>query len=696
MEDTDTSGIDDDEEYEDLVDDNNFEDDDDDDINDDEIQVNTSDSDDYHDIIDTSITHMEDENDSDDDDDDNENQDEPLQTISSRDLGSIINQLLHQRNYLHRNEDHNQDEHQDNRDYDNQEEEEEEGEEEEEEEYGEEEDEDDDDDDDDDLNGYRGRFNLLNPIFLNLLGQNSLLRPRDTSNNNNNSNSNRNNNNDNNNNDINQVIEPIEGQTINLQLQIRLRDQKTNLNRFLLNRELSDKNNENIRISQHYLPMNRAETVISMPSRIFCCKITSDGKRLMTASQDKMIRIFNTSNFEQIKEIQAVDINWSIIDTDYSPDQNWLIYSSWSHYIQLCRVNFNENNQYDTDFSRRKTTNSSTTIRGGIKPTFEDYNESLFLDPNNFDRFCVFGLKFSPNNKEILCGCSNGEIIIYDLEGRQVINHFRGHGRDVNSVCYLDHTGNIFVTGSDDSLIRVWDKRSLDNSGSSSGGDSNKPVGTFTGHYQGLTHVCSKDDGTYVLSNSKDQTAKLWDIRKMSNPTSKPPSGGVNWDYRYYSYPSDYVMPNPLRNGSNSKDVSLMSYRGHQVVQTLIRCYFSPIETTAQKYIYSGSFNGIIYIYDVLTGKLVKTLTDIPQNNSQSNYQNNPQRLHLIRDLAWSPNSLNLISGNWDGRVTSWSNFYDHRYDDWECRSLGGIKIAWIINMHYEIPIFVSFIFLKC
>ncbi|KAN0016014.1 hypothetical protein ACTFIU_005964 [Dictyostelium citrinum] len=643
MEDTDTSGIDDDEEYEDLVDENNFEDDDDDDINDDEIQANTSDSDNYYDTIDTSITHMEDDN-GDEDDDENE---ELIQNISNRDLNSIINQLLIQRGYLvnrlrndeEEDDDEEQDEEQDNEyeddiDYDNQEEEEEE--------------------EDEEINADNRRFNFLNPIFLNLLGQNVLLRPRDNNNNNNNNNSN-------NSNNINQVKEdPIKDQTINSQLQIRLRDQKTKLNRFLLNRELSDKGNENIRLSQHYLPMDSADTVISMPARIFCCKITSDGKRLMTASQDKKIRIFNTSNFDEIKSIDAIDINWSIIDTDYSPDQNWLIYSSWSHYIQLCRVNFNENHQYnDTDFSRK--TNSSktnTTVRGGIKQNFEDYHESLFLDPGDVDRFCVFGLKFSPNNKEILCGCSNGEIIIYDLEGRQVVNHIRGHGRDVNSVCYLDHTGNVFVTGSDDSLIRVWDKRSLDNSNRSNGG--NKPVGTFTGHYQGLTHVCSKDDGTYVLSNSKDQSAKLWDIRKMSDPTSKPPTGGANWDYRYYSYPSDYMMPNPLRNGSNVNDVSLMSYRGHQVVQTLIRCYFSPIETTAQKYIYSGSFNGMIYIYDVLTGKLVKTLTDISQNNSQ--------RSPLIRDLAWSPNSLNLISGNWDGKVTSWSEFYDHRYKDdgWE------------------------------
>lgn len=40
-----------------------------------------------------------------------------------------------------------------------------------------------------------------------------------------------------------------------------------------------------------------------------------------------------------------------------------------------------------------------------------------------------------------------------------------------------------------------------------------REVGVFTGHAEGLTYVDSKGDGRYVLSNSKDQTMKLWDIR---------------------------------------------------------------------------------------------------------------------------------------------------------------------------------------
>ena len=42
-------------------------------------------------------------------------------------------------------------------------------------------------------------------------------------------------------------------------------------------------------------------------------------------------------------------------------------------------------------------------------------------------------------------------------------------------------------------------------------------------------------------------------------------------------------------------DSSLMTYRGHTVLQTLIRCRFSPVHTTAQRYIYTGCASGSVY-----------------------------------------------------------------------------------------------------
>ena len=67
--------------------------------------------------------------------------------------------------------------------------------------------------------------------------------------------------------------------------------------------------------------------------------------------------------------------------------------------------------------------------------------------------------------------------------------------------------------------------------------------GYLIGHNDGITHIDSRKDGRYVISNSKDQTVKLWDLRKLhTNPHiirqaqnhTNPGRIKLDWDYRGY------------------------------------------------------------------------------------------------------------------------------------------------------------------
>jgi WD repeat-containing protein 23 len=50
------------------------------------------------------------------------------------------------------------------------------------------------------------------------------------------------------------------------------------------------------------------------------------------------------------------------------------------------------------------------------------------------------------------------------------------------------------------------------------------------------------------------------------------------------------AVSNPKKNLEG--DTSVMTYRGHSVLQTLVRCHFSPEFTTGQRYIYTGCAAG--------------------------------------------------------------------------------------------------------
>ena len=64
-------------------------------------------------------------------------------------------------------------------------------------------------------------------------------------------------------------------------------------------------------------------------------------------------------------------------------------------------------------------------------------------------------------------------------------------------MCFANRMhSNIFFSGSDDGLVKVWDKRAL--------GSNSRHVGVFVGHAEGIANVASKGDGIYLASNAKD------------------------------------------------------------------------------------------------------------------------------------------------------------------------------------------------
>lgn len=43
-----------------------------------------------------------------------------------------------------------------------------------------------------------------------------------------------------------------------------------------------------------------------------------------------------------------------------------------------------------------------------------------------------------------------------------------------------------------------------------------QPEGQLLGHTEGVTHVSARGDGIHLISNAKDSTVRLWDLRMMT------------------------------------------------------------------------------------------------------------------------------------------------------------------------------------
>ncbi|TIA87950.1 hypothetical protein E3P99_02889 [Wallemia hederae] len=353
----------------------------------------------------------------------------------------------------------------------------------------------------------------------------------------------------------------------------------------------------------------------------------------------------------------AIPHGWTITDSHLSSDKQWLVYSRISPYAHI--VNLNDPSRSVTPISFQDD---------GV----DDYGYG----------YGIWSLRFSSDCKEIVAGAADGTMYVYDLEARRKLLSLEGHMADVNAVCFADVTSNICVSGSDDCVAKVWDRRALTSQYA-------KPSGVLVGHTEGITYVSPRGDARHILTNSKDSSIRVWDLRWMTSvddfdDTTKvaPPE---NFSVPGYDYRSSFV-PKPAYD-KHPQDHSLVTLRGHLVSRTLIRARFSPDSLTGGRYVYSGSADGKIYVWSI-TGELVQVIdrkqalnmvdgsgrpSDPSAPEKVSTAPRGNSRRPIIRDVSWSPTSPSMMSTAWEWDETGsvarhdWKelNKLNYSLEDW-------------------------------
>ena len=338
--------------------------------------------------------------------------------------------------------------------------------------------------------------------------------------------------------------------------------------------------------------------------------------------------MYDTSNPYKWRYYKTVDYpfgEWTLTDATLTPDNKYLAYTSIQPKVCLAPTDPNDvGDPYTLDLSNN-----------GGRP-----RHGRFLSRHG--PFGIWSVRFSGDGRELVAGTSAHSIVVYDVESRRTVLDIHGHEEDVNAVCFGDVSSpHILYSGSDDTTLKVWDRRSM--------GDS-REAGAFVGHTEGLTYIDSKGDGRYILSNGKDQTMKLWDLRMVMTTARFAEIDTrlytTGFDYRRGEYNDDDYVPHP-------HDNSLVTFRGHKVLRTLIRCHFSPPNSTNSRYVYSGSEDGKVYVYNMdatLAGEvnvLAATKDTRPSDGAIRFHRfhggypgsNASSWRTCIRDASWHPNA---------------------------------------------------------
>lgn len=418
--------------------------------------------------------------------------------------------------------------------------------------------------------------------------------------------------------------------------------ENTRIARRLLDRELGSgpragrKLNQNF-IAQQLIPSSEAEMVIYYDDPVCCGQFSNDGNFFYSCVKDYKVRLYDTSNPYNWRHYKTVTYpfgRWTLTDAALSPDNKWLAFTSLHSSVCFAPTDPRDTGDpYLLDMSDREPDHTGW---------------------GHYGSFAIFSVRFSGDGRTLVSGTGAASIVVYDIERREPIHSVRGHRDDVNAVSFADKLSpHILYSGSDDCIIKVWDTRSI--------GDG-REAAAFVGHVEGITYIDSKGDGRYILSNGKDQSMKLWDLR-MAMSTSRfeeldasKPTRTSGWgaprrqyDYRVAKYPEHLWFQHP-------HDNSLVTFRGHQVQRTLIRCHFSPPVSTDSHYVYSGSYDGFVYVWNLdatIKAKInVRAATErvppghAPRYRLHEYYDSDGAWVTLVRDVGWHPNAPVLV-GKW-------------------------------------------------
>ncbi|KAM6122464.1 autophagy-related protein 16-1 isoform 4-T4 [Pterocles gutturalis] len=283
----------------------------------------------------------------------------------------------------------------------------------------------------------------------------------------------------------------------------------------------------------------------------------------------------------------------------------------------------------------------------------------------------VNAVQFSPGSRLLATGGMDRRVKLWEVLGDRCEpkGSLSGSNAGITSIEF-DSAGSYLLAASNDFASRIWTV------------DDSRLRHTLTGHSGKVLSAKFLLDNARIVSGSHDRTLKLWDLRSKVCIKTVFAGSSCNdivcteqcvmsghfdkkirfWDIRTESIVKELELlgritaldlnseRTELLTCSRDDLLKIIDLRVSAVKQTFsaqgfkcgsdwTRVVFSP----DGNYVAAGSADGVLYIWNVLTGKLERTLA---KHHSSS-----------INAVAWSPVGAHVVSVDKGNKAVLWSEF---------------------------------------
>ncbi|AVH66905.1 WD40 repeat-containing protein [Nostoc sp. 'Peltigera membranacea cyanobiont' N6] len=357
-----------------------------------------------------------------------------------------------------------------------------------------------------------------------------------------------------------------------------------------------------------------------------------DGEILVSGSDDKTVRLWNTTTGQFLRSLQGhKERVWSVA---FSPDGKTVASSSEDKTVRLWNVHTAECwkiLEKHTHWVREvafspdgKILASGSSDRTVILWDAHTGNYIRTLEGQHTAR--VRTVAFSSDGKILASGSDDHTVRLWDIHSGKYLQTLPGHTQRVRSLAFSpEPNSRILASASEDHKVILWDI------------NANKRYRTLSEHTEKVWSVTFTDpEGKTLISSSDDKTVKFWDTH--TGECLKTLQGYTDWAWSLVFHPSNNI----LISGNDDKTIKLWnldtgeskSLAGH--TNRIRAVALSPDSSM----IASGSDDQTIRLWDTQTGQHRKTLVD---------------HFDRILTVDFSPDGRYLASGGDDKILRIWN-----------------------------------------
>ena len=287
-----------------------------------------------------------------------------------------------------------------------------------------------------------------------------------------------------------------------------------------------------------------------------------DGRHLISASDDKTVRVWDVETGEIVRIIRGQigeGDEGKIFAAALSPDNRMLAVGGYPSRWGIRLIDFQ----------------TGKVIR-------------LLKGHTNV----IFDIAFSPDGSQLISGGGDFTARIWDVRSGRNLHILEGHTDSIYTATFSPD-GKVAVTGSDDDTLKLWNVT------------SGELITTMLGHNDDVLSAAFTPDGRYILSGSSDKTIRMWDgksgefIKVLVRQDSEVPSLSISPDGKKVVTGHSGSAPFTNNVFSISTGELLNSFTKHENI--VIATAISPDgKTTAT----GGGNDQEIYIWDIDTGRV--------------------------------------------------------------------------------------------